>query len=359
MDRRMGKLHYFLTRRWVQVVFCPLLASTLLFRPAAALAEGPLPEIEVRALTLSVEKKSTSGRVILFSTTDPAPELQQLIMIKSESGPRMALRVIQRYDDPSRFAAQSVRSYDPDFLPAVGESHRAILKIRDIQSEAEPGAAPGDEQPAAAPESQLEPQTESAPQGAGPTPAEIKSAQDLTEAEERELKSLAYEEPPNHEPEKLAFGGHFALLRLPRFDSGALYASAAGLRYSQTVRHPLYFPGRKLQDSVSIDFSLLASKILDYSDVAGDSYTLIPMMLSGRYNWLFSENLGAFGYAGLVKPWVLSYSGDEPSASVAAEVLGSIQLAFGVGIFYQVGPQWFIRLDLGIEQVGAGLSLKF
>jgi len=56
---------------------------------------------------------------------------------------------------------------------------------------------------------------------------------------------------------------------------------------------------------------------------------------------------------------VLSTSGEGPSISEASAILGSFQLALGVGAFYQVGPQWFLRVDVGIEQLSAGLALRF
>ena len=149
------------------------------------------------------------------------------------------------------------------------------------------------------------------------------------------------------------------LLNLPKFDAGSFYVAAAGAQYSHTLYHPLWHTGREKQDSVTLDVSILASKILDYSDVAGDSYTLLPIIVTGRYNWLFTEDAGVFVYGGLLKPLVLSTSGEGPSISEASAILGSFQLALGVGAFYQVGPQWFLRVDVGIEQLSAGLALRF
>lgn len=154
-------------------------------------------------------------------------------------------------------------------------------------------------------------------------------------------------------------GIHTALLRLPKFESGAFYVAAAGPRYSRTLSHPIYFSDKRLQDSLSVDVSLLVSKILDYSDVSGDSYTLVPFVVTGRYNWLYSESFGLFAYGGLIKPFVVTKSGTEPSASAAASVLGSIQVALGVGATLQVGPQWYLRTDIGVDQLSLGLDLRF
>ncbi len=331
--------------------------------PAARANDEKLPDIEIRALDLTIEKKSTSGAVLQFTSPQEAPRDRQLILLKDGPRPLIALRVIKIFepqglsDGGSRFAAQRVRSYDDFFKPEIGGAFRGILKIRDLSLEEL-------DQQVAAEKASLgkggpEPSPLDVSQPGAPPPAEDQTAQSLTEAEERELKVLAYEETPNYLPETDSVGIHTAFLRLPKFESGAFYVAAAGPRYSRTLSHPIYFSDKRLQDSLSLDISLLVSKILDYSDISGDSYTLLPLIVTGRYNWLYSESFGLFAYGGLIKPVVVTKSGTEPSASAAASVLGSIQVALGVGATLQVGPQWYLRTDLGVDQVSLGLDLRF
>jgi hypothetical protein len=358
------------------------LASTVALRTSAADDEPPppvtapasapvsgagLPDIEIRSLQLKIEKMSTNGHVVQFTSAEPAPNDRQLILLKKITRPVLALRVIKLFDPSglpeggTRFVAQVVRTYDDFFKLKLEDQFRGIIKLRDITLEQldkevadlkQKGSAP--EKDSAGTPPVLEKTTPDAP-----LPPEDKSAQLLSDSEERELKSLAYEEAPNYEPEKDSLGVQFSLLRLPRFDSGVLYVAAAGPRYSKTFAHPVYFTDKHKQDSLSIDVSLLAAKILDYSDISGDSYTVLPLMAVGRYNWLYSESFGVFAYGGLIKPLVVAKSGTEPSVSQAASVLGSIQVALGVGAFLQVGPQWFLRLDAGVDQIALGLNLRY
>lgn len=350
----MDKAHFLPIRLRVQaLILCSVLSPLgAALGTAAQAAEEKLPDIEIRALELKVEKKSTSGMVLQFTSPQEAPKDRQLLLLKDGNRPLIALRVIKLFDPQglpqggSRFAAQQVRSYDDFFKAEIDGSYRGILKIRDISLEEL------DKQ--VAEEAGLE---VSKPDS--PPPSEDKNAQSLTEAEERELKVLAYEETPNYLPETEAIGIHAAFLRLPKFESGAFYVAAAGPRYSRSLSHPIYFSDKRLQDSLAVDTSALICKILDYSDVSGDSYTLVPIIVSGRYNWHYSEDFAVFVYGGLIKPWVVGKSGTEPSVSAAASVLGSIQVALGVGATLRVGPQWYLRTDLGVDQVSLGLDLRF
>ncbi len=342
----------------IQEVFCAL-ALGLALCPALAAAQETLPDIEIRRLDLYVEKTSTNGRVIQFTAEGAPPGARKLILIKERGLPQIALRVIKLFSaedlgpNSSRFAAQWVRTYDFSFQMRIGASYKGILKLRDIELEAlDKDVADGKENEPAAPELEPTPPEES------PPPEEEKSAQQLTEEEERELKALAYEEPPNLEPERDALSFVAGGYRLPEYSGGAMYLRAAGLRYSRTFLLPVWKNFRKLQDSLSADVTAVFGKRLEYAE-AGDSYTVMPLLVSMRYNWNLSESIGIFAQTGLMKPWVVSSVTSGTDEGLAAEILGQFQFGLGIGALWRLGPQWFGRIDLGVEQLSGGITLKF
>ncbi|MFN7686076.1 MAG: hypothetical protein ACK5QT_11780, partial [Oligoflexia bacterium] len=259
----------------IQAVFFSLLALTSLSGgPTSSTAwaeeppETPLADIEVSRLTFTVEKKSTNGRVLLLTTQDQAlaPALRQLILIKSEGLPAAALRVLKIFDaqdlgqNAARFAAQRVRDYNPQFNLELGTTYSGILKVRDLELEqlnqSEPPKEPKD----------LNEASEGKPKEAEALPPEERSAKEITEAEERELKILAYEEPPNFEPYRNGLGLQAALIKIADYTPGQFtYVQAAGLRYSRTVWLPVRFNSRHWQDSLSFDVSALLTKTLEYA----------------------------------------------------------------------------------------------
>jgi hypothetical protein len=78
-----------------------------------------------------------------------------------------------------------------------------------------------------------------------------------------------------------------------------------------------------------------------------------------RYNWNLSESFGVFAQTGLMKPWVLSSVTSGTDEGLAAEILGQFQFGLGIGALWRLGPQWFARIDLGVEQLSGGITLKF
>ena len=60
-----------------------------------------------------------------------------------------------------------------------------------------------------------------------------------------------------------------------------------------------------------------------------------------------------------VKALIKSHSEGDDAEHSGADNLGGVRPALGLGILFLVGPNWNVRLDLGIENIGAGLVLRF
>jgi hypothetical protein len=69
-----------------------------------------------------------------------------------------------------------------------------------------------------------------------------------------------------------------------------------------------------------------------------------------------SSSWSWFVYGGLWRNWVASQA-NATELEVAA--LSLFQPALGVGAKIEVGPNWYLKLNLGIDLMSVGLSLSF
>ncbi len=272
-----------------------------------------------------------------MKSSGPLPGVGQLVLLRDESGPVVALRTRRLYAD-RQFAGQIVKEYaEAPSLPA-GQSFTASIKIRDLILDEEDRAA-------------LPPQDLDIELDRGRSAV-------LTEEEELELRSLVVEEIADFEQERSYLAYRLSLVRLPGYEQGFIFPAASGLRYSYTLIHPFLLSGR-IQDALGFDFSLMFTKLNDYTPAGGDSFALLPMTFSGKYTFYPSEGFGVTGYLGLFRSNVIASKGQDPEYSEALFLLTYVQPIFGIGLSFEIGPQWWLQLELGSDQLGANLGLKF
>ena len=147
----------------------------------------------------------------------------------------------------------------------------------------------------------------------------------------------------------------FAYLANYAAQSGFSYYSGGGLRYGLTLGKMIFLDHPHVQDSFAIEGSFFLYKILNYLN-AGDAYTVVPLMATARYTIQFGESFGFFLYGGLVKSIVTSAVA---STGPGLDSLNSILPAVGAGFLFGIGPHWDLRMDLGLDTLGAGLVLRF
>ncbi|MBU6374810.1 MAG: hypothetical protein KGQ59_02335 [Bdellovibrionales bacterium] len=317
------------------------LAALLLFLAGVQQALA-LPPIEARSFEAKLVRRSTSGKVFLMRSAGQVPEQDQLVLIKNDGGPLVALKVRKIYKD-SEFAGQVVRSYGPDESLVNGESYLALIKIRDLDLQA--SDTEDDAAATAEPPENLDQERGSA---------------FLTSEEELELQSLVIEEVTNFEQELSLIAFRVGLVILPGYESGIISPAASGIRFSQTLMHPIKFNSSRFQDSAGVDFSLMFTKLSGYTPSDnGDSFALAPVTLAGRYGVFLNPLMSVYGYAGLMKTFVISSSGDEPAYSEALALLSSFSIAIGVGASIEIGPQWVLQFEAGTNQLGINMGLKF
>jgi hypothetical protein len=129
--------------------------------------------------------------------------------------------------------------------------------------------------------------------------------------------------------------------------------TAAGFRYGLTTMKLIFFKNSQVQDSLSPELGLYLYKSLQS---ANDTYTVMPVLATMRYNLTFGDSLTLFGYAGLLKNFVIMAF--QPDGETLKN-LNSFFPAIGAGLLFRVGPNWDTRVDFGTDVLSVGLVLRF
>jgi hypothetical protein len=137
--------------------------------------------------------------------------------------------------------------------------------------------------------------------------------------------------------------------------NGLYNFSAGNVKYGVTIGRRFFADKARLQDSLVLEGGIYVYKGINFA-AQGDSYTVLAATATLRYNLLFSESFGIFGYAGGMQSNVLATSSGVPSAIAA---LSSVLPSVGAGILLQIGPSWYARLDIGTDNTSLNLLLRF
>ncbi len=133
--------------------------------------------------------------------------------------------------------------------------------------------------------------------------------------------------------------------------------------FSQVIRRDLMFKkATGVQDSLSIEYG-----ISYYSDdnVNGvnDDYEILPLKLELRYDMHVSESFTPFIYFGVQYNLILSAANQDGISGSATSVtynnLRGPQANIGIGTFYNIGPQWYLRGDIGLDRFAVGLAVRW
>lgn len=273
-----------------------------------------------------------------MKSVGPLPGVGQIVLLRNDSGPVAALRTRRVYAE-RQFAGQVVKTYGESPVLESGSTFTAAIKIRDLLLD--------DEDITAMPPDDLDLELDRA-----------RHADVLSHEEESELQSLMVEEVGDYEQERFFLAYRLSIMRLPAFSEGFLFPAASGLRFSQTLLHPLLFSGR-VQDALGFDLTLMYTRLNDYTAVGGDAFVLLPMTFAAKYTFYPHEGFGITGYLGIFRSSVIASKGEDPEYSEALSLLTYSQPIAGVGLTFEVGPQWCLQFEIGTDQLGANLGLKF
>ncbi len=325
--------------------------------------EAELPDILARTYNLTPTRRSRSNKIYIFQTSlHKLPKVGDLLLFKDSGKSAMAFRVLKNYPDQEIVAAKRVKKYKGYRILELDKTYLAIQKESDLSKA---GLTEEDKDSLKELEGTLSGRfDDELDSGTTPSPetqTDVVKDQDefdSDKASSNETNSvIAPPEVVTFEPDKhwLTLGVGFLRTSGAQTLYNTTYFSAGSIRYGYNVGRLLYFRGHRAQDSLTIEGGFYMYKTINFV-VLGDAYTVLSTAGMVRYNVFFSESFGIFAYAGVMKPYILSSSQAQDSA---IQVLTNILPVFGAGFFFQLGPGWFTRADIGYESIALNLVLRF
>ncbi len=353
-------------------------------------------EIDAKAYDLKTIRPSKSGRVYLFQKTDAGlPVDGKIFLLRQGDTPVMAFRVLRSYPETKRLAAKKLLPYEGFPKLEKDSEYRAFEKVgdkvkpvppspEDLKDLKELESGSLEEIPAAPPEEGAPPAKVAPPPLDGnppttelhePAPGEEIAGANAADVPPPPLDENPVEEKPveaspeeprdenlemkdtEDDDEVDEIGSYF-----PNFftmETGLLLNAnvpgpnpkfGAGMLYSRTF-------GRSLGSAFAVEggfFYYQSSGVIDGLTIAT---TIIPIEGTLRYQHRYGELWTGYVYGGVQYPIVASNVG--ASKHQLAQIIVPSP-AFGVGMFLQTGPNWYMRFNLGYDRLASiGVTLRF
>jgi hypothetical protein len=380
-----------------------------------------LPDIEAHQFKVTPLEKSRTGRVYRFKV-DPEqlPKTGNIVLIEVNDKPAMAFRVLKTDALTNEFIGKRVRRYDTTGELSLNEQYPSAEKVADLVTPPppevggyDPNARPlmdpnpnknlvsaTNTAPTARPELNPSPdiatpvaQTTPAPQAApvenaAPIVKKLNveqydddldsstSPMNLKEDSPANTNATATNtdmpDTPEMDPDADIQVKERTVINPYRYLAGISVASfmnhtnfifanpsSSGFTgyFSNVVKRGLIYKKESPQDSLSMEYGFCAYTVETPNTTGGlGSYSLFPIRAEVRYDLYLSEMFTLFGYGGGQFNWIYSRS---QGTVTDAENLEGLQLNLGVGVFYNMGPQWYLRGDVGIDRIALGLALRW
>ncbi len=374
---------------------------------AAATAE-PLPDIETRQFKVMPVEKSRTGRIYRFKTeTQDLPQPGRIILIEENQKPVMAFRVLKSETQNNEFIGKRVRRYDTEGELKINERYDGVEKVAELI--AAPPPEPTTWDPNAKPEldplakiqakpeegatsanplatgttTSPEPDKINAPRVSGDQTTPIDSYDDeldggtspqnlkKKEIEGDAIDDFTQDSKTSSEVDEIHAINPFENLISVSIGSyknmsnfriaSPSSANGFGINFSHIADRGLFMRGKKPQDSLSVEYALEYYTRVNYTG-NNDDYTLMPLKLQLRYDMHFSESFTYFLYLGAQYNWIMSTSNVNTTiadVNDAYNQLHGFQHTLGMGAFFQIGPQWYLRADLGWDTLALGLAVRW
>ena len=144
--------------------------------------------------------------------------------------------------------------------------------------------------------------------------------------------------------------------------AGATSNSGFSGYYSHTLNRNVFIEHSSVQDSINFESGFAYYSRTNFTG-NNDSYTLLPLRAELRYDIYLSEAWALSGYVGLQYNFLLGTDNVDtktyPVEQQAIDALEGPQATLGLAVFYNIGPQWYLRADLGWDRLALGLSVKW
>ncbi len=371
-----------------------------------------LPEIEAAVSHIIPTEMSKSGRVYRFKIKDgEAPRTGSIILVQHRSKPIMAFRVLKTEDDETGFVGKRVRRYDTERELKLQEEYLSAEKVANlfapppIENRFNPDAKPeldpigGKDLNPPSKDTQFKLDPDAPPllgdggptQGSGPKNASSGDSRDINQFDSdldygtspRNLKRRGDEDEGAPEPDDGSDEDSESVIEETKIFNpyrhmiGATIGSfrnmssfsipgdthyGFSLWYNRVIQKGVWIYNRKLQDSLAIEGGITHYSRVNYTG-NNDGYDLLPFKAEMVYSLHVSEKLAFLAHAGLQYNWI--YSTDNvnpntfPAQRRALDSLAGIQPNLGAGVLYHIGPQWFLRADVGLDRLAIGLAVKW
>lgn len=345
-----------------------------------AMAAESLPPIDAHRFDVKPIQKSTSGKIYLFESTQVIPKTGNLILIYEHDKPAMAFRVLKNDPNKKQFVGKRVRRYDVTSELITNQSYSSIEKLADVlpppPAEPVPAQEPLEEQkpesvapPTPAPSVVVEPSPTAEPTPI-PAPAVTPESQDSeldassaaaldkieeSNEEDDEIEPIEVEESSRLDPFNnflSVSAGYFG--NSSGFSGNSALNNGFSLSYARALFHDVFFLKKIPQDSLALELGVIYYQIIN-QDGGNDLYTLLPFFGNLLYQLHLSSTFSVNAYTGLQ----YNYMSGANNPGKSAESLQGVQLNFGLGFFYTIGPQWALRVDLGWDRITGGLCIKW
>lgn len=144
--------------------------------------------------------------------------------------------------------------------------------------------------------------------------------------------------------------------------SGATSNSGFGASYSRLINRNVFFQHSNIQDSMSCEFGFAYYSRTNFTGNL-DDYSILPLRAEIRYDVHLSETFTPFVYGGLQYNFLLGSDNIDtkahPVENAALNSLTGVQPTFGIGLLFNIGPQWYLKGDVGFDRMIIGLSVKW
>jgi hypothetical protein len=258
----------------------------------------------------------------------------------------------------------------PPAEPSPQPSGNATAEAFLSDPNATPGAVPSAEPSAAPVDAELD-------NGAPLKINDDDSPEALTEKEQQdidEMSKIVVQETTTYEREKqwlsVSFG-YFLNYKDSQLNpqnqiylAVPVYFSGAMVRYGINIAHDVFLSRGKTQDSLTLEGGVGFYKVINIAQANdGDSFSIVPTTVTARYNLFFGGDTALFFYLGVNKNFLLAYGYQDPTAANAVSAaytdLQSLNPAIGTGLLFRLGPNWYVRTDIGYDVIDLGLVLRF
>jgi hypothetical protein len=352
-------------------------------------SQGALPDIEATTRLLKIIKSSTSRRVYLIDVSNgPAPQtesdsqasnpappsesgekpaVRKLLLVRNGEENILALRVLRDISGTNQVIAKKIKQYGNHEALEVGQEYYALEKLSDIVP---PPPTPQDKADMAEVEPAplaFDPDLDT---GSSPMPDNL---DDESGNRGDRLGASIEEKNVPFEKHRHWISAVVGLIRnTPDEDQlNGRYYTAGGIRYGYDVGRRIFVTRDDRLDTFTLEGSLFYYSIsgLDAgstdstsgsttttTSTTTDTYTLTPIAATGRYTYYYNEDFGIFVYGGLMKNIVMN---SQNSSEDRVANLGRVIPAVGAGALLRVGPQWYTRIDAGLDMISANLMIRF